>query len=317
MDTAGTARVVGEVMGTRAEVIVVGGASGLADTALARLHDLEARWSRFRPDSEISRCNRGVGAPCVVSDETAALVERLVSAWSATGGRFDPTQLPRIRALGYDRSWPFSGHSGSEGAAAAVAAPGCADIRVDRAARMVWLPPGTEIDPGGLGKGFAADLVTGELRAEGAAGGLVNVGGDLRVFGAAPTGDRWRIVVTDPDHPDAEPARIGIATGGLATSSTRRRRWTLASGGEAHHLIDPATGRPAVGPWCTVTAVAAAAWCAEAATKAALLDEAADPADLRAALGVRALLAFDRGGRPTVLADARGEIALAPTVVAS
>src|SRR5205814_4395042 len=71
---------------------------------VTRLADLEARWSRFRPDSEISRLNVAEGTAQLLSPATYALVERAVAAWRLTDGRFDPTVLPALLQLGYDRS---------------------------------------------------------------------------------------------------------------------------------------------------------------------------------------------------------------------
>ena len=92
-------------MGSDAHLVVVGGTDDLADRAQARIDQLEDRWSRFRPDSEISRLNRRAGTPVVVSPDTVGLVERATEAWRFSGGAFDPTVLgPMIRA-GYDRSF--------------------------------------------------------------------------------------------------------------------------------------------------------------------------------------------------------------------
>jgi FAD:protein FMN transferase len=91
-------------MGTTAHVIVVGDAS-LADDACARLDDLERRWSRFRPDSEVSRMNANAGAHVVVSTDTLLLVQLAVAAWHRTGGLFDPTVLAAVRRAGYDRDF--------------------------------------------------------------------------------------------------------------------------------------------------------------------------------------------------------------------
>ena len=94
------------VMGTDAHVIVVGAeAARLADLALARLERLESRWSRFLPQSEISRLNERPGVPVVVAPETFQLIDHALRAWRMTAGRFDPTILADLRAEGYDRSY--------------------------------------------------------------------------------------------------------------------------------------------------------------------------------------------------------------------
>lgn len=124
-------------MGTSAHVVVVGGDEArLIDAARRRLDDLERRWSRFLPGSEVSRLNRRPERPVVVSPDTFMLLARSVDAWHATGGRFDPTVLPAMLAAGYDRDF----------AAVATAAaprrapqptPGCGAIRLDPAVHAV------------------------------------------------------------------------------------------------------------------------------------------------------------------------------------
>ena len=92
------------VMGSTAHVTVVGGAVDLAESARERLEDLEARWSRFIPSSEISRLNHAEGRPCLVSEETRLLVRRALDAFTVTAGRFDPTLLGAVLRAGYVES---------------------------------------------------------------------------------------------------------------------------------------------------------------------------------------------------------------------
>jgi len=97
------------VMGTTAHVLVVAASADAArvgaERARDRLDELEARWSRFLPTSEVSVLNGSGGAPVVVSAETRTLVERAVEGSQRTGGRFDPTVLDSLVALGYDRDY--------------------------------------------------------------------------------------------------------------------------------------------------------------------------------------------------------------------
>src|SRR5579863_8411292 len=92
-------------MGTDAHIVVVGGGPSLLDGAVARVAELERRWSRFLPDSEISRANALSGRPLEVSAETVRLVACAVSGWRLTSGRFDPTVLPALCDAGYDRDF--------------------------------------------------------------------------------------------------------------------------------------------------------------------------------------------------------------------
>jgi FAD:protein FMN transferase len=258
-------------MGTDAHVVVVGGGVDLPDRAAARVADLESRWSRFLPDSEISRCNALSGRPVRVSDETVRLVACAVSGWRLTEGRFDPTVLAALRDAGYDRDYgAATRHALGHLPPPARPAPGCADVVWNEGERTVTLPAGVLFDPGGVGKGLAADIVTEELLAAGADGALVSLGGDVRVRGLPPEGGQWTVAVEDAAHVGVELVRIGLHDGAIATSSRLQRRWQTRAG-SAHHLIDPRTGMPAVTPLVAVTAVTADGWWAEIAAKAVLI----------------------------------------------
>jgi thiamine biosynthesis lipoprotein len=256
------------VMGSTAHVVVVAeDSTPLLDLARRRLNDLEARWSRFRPDSEISRLNTVAGRPVLVSADTIALVGCSVEAWRRTGGLFDPTVHAALVGLGYDRDLALVQADPVSAVVLPGPAPGCASIDVDPVAATVQLPPGVGIDPGGIGKGLAADLVAAELLDAGAAGCLVNVGGDLRAVGEPPTDTGWVVTVPDPVHPGEELLRMALPEGGVATSSRLERRWQ-AGDASVHHLIDPTTGAPADGDVIAATVVAVQAWEAEVLVKA-------------------------------------------------
>lgn len=257
------------VMGATVDVTVVGGDRVLLECARGRLTDLERRWSRFIPTSEVSRLNRAGGMPTRVSFETRLLVRRALDGYAITGGRFDPTLLGAILRAGYVESFERLGRPRPR---ASMLLTGADRIEVDDEAGTVRIPAGVGFDPGGIGKGLAADLVAGELIGLGAAGVCVNVGGDLRVLGAAPDGEAWRVTVDAP-WDDGEPvARLRLVDGAVATSSRLRRRWVGNDHAERHHLIDPATDTSAHSPVLAATAVASEGWQAEVLAKAAFLD---------------------------------------------
>lgn len=285
------------VMGTEANILVIGAeADTLAHLAVLRLGDLEARWSRFREDSEISGLNRAGGAPVVVSAWTVGLVERAVRGALQTDGRFDPTVLGAVVRAGYDRSFEALADpdGGVPGRAMTDGTTGAAGIEVDPVTNVVRLPAGVGFDPGGIGKGYAADLVATELMAAGADGVLVDVGGDLRVAGTPRFGDRWRIDVLDPFDPfeAATIATLGVGTGAVATSTRLRRVWSK-DGRPAHHLIDPATGVPAANGIAAVTVIASEGWRAEVLAKSAFMAGPLDAADALESLGVSGLVVTD------------------------
>ena len=136
---------------------------------------------------------------------------------------------------------------------------------------LVSLPAGMALDPGGIGKGLAADLIAAELISAGAHGCLIEIGGDVRVAGSAPDGSAWRVSVDDPFELGASRGIVRLVDGGIATSSQRKRRWMSESGAHAHHLIDPRTQTSATTSIQTVTVIAATAARAEVLTKPGFL----------------------------------------------
>jgi FAD:protein FMN transferase len=202
----------------------------------------EARFSRFRPDSLLSRLNAGE----TVSDELLARVCRhALQAFEFTGGLFNPMVLPALRAAGYDRT--FEDVSGGNPQAQPVPDPREALVLEGDS---VSLRHG-QLDLGGIVKGWTVDLAVEAIVAS-YPNLFVNAGGDLRCEGSEPGVDGWSVAVAG--LPGQAAPWEGAMTGAVATSTTRKRRWTPASGGVAHHLIDPRTGLPSASPFAQVSA---------------------------------------------------------------
>lgn len=257
-----------DAMGSTVHLLVVGpNAASDLDWARTRLDELETRWTRFSPDSELSGLNANAGYPTMVSTDTYRLVDTAIAAWEQTNGRYNPTLHHAIVSLGYDRTFAAIDHP-VRGAAPAPAGA-VAAIDLNPGLHAITLPTGTSLDPGGIGKGLAADIVAEELLARGAEGAMVNLGGDIRVIGTPPAGaTAWTISVDDPFDPDKELLRIDIPAGAVATSSRLKRQWTNAAGERIHHILDPRTGEPVDNDIAAVTVIAGEAWWAEALTKA-------------------------------------------------
>jgi len=262
------------VMGSATYVVVHGGDEHLLDVAEARLRELESWWSRFLDDSDITIANRAAGTPVVVHPDTLAVVARALDAWRQTSGRFDITVLPSLLQAGYT-------HSAIDTHAAAPSVPGTrvgmsAWVQVDYAASTLTVPAMSAIDLGGIGKGFAADIVAEELEEMGAAGAIVNVGGDLRVAGTPTDDTSWHLGIENPLDPPNHIANLRVQAGGVATSGTTVHTWSNGDGSRAHHLIDPISSRPADHRVLTATVLAADAATAEAFATAAMMMPARD-----------------------------------------
>jgi thiamine biosynthesis lipoprotein len=216
-----------------------------------RAHDqlaqLEGRWSRFVPTSEISRINTADGCPVVVHPDTIRLLRSTVDAWQLTRGVFDPTIGSALSTLGYDQPFQPGMRRGDQ---QTQPAPGLSSMWLDETAGIVCVDAGVQIDPGGCGKGLAADMVTETLARHGHTDVVVNVGGDVRAVSASQP---WTI---DIDLGPRRTVSIGLVDGAVATSSTTHRRWTTTDGHDVHHLIDPSSGLPSLAVDDTVAVVA-------------------------------------------------------------
>ena len=259
-------------MGNRFVMTVVDADDDVANGALALARRLDALWSRFRADSDITALNLAEGEPRRVDPLTSLLIREMLEAHQRTGGDYDPTLLPTL-VEGY-RSSRLDPTLSTLLPASARAPGDLTGVRIGD--DTVALPRGTTLDPGGIGKGLAADLAVRYALDRGAEGALAQFGGDVAAAGRAPDGIAWRIGVEDPFHPTEHCDIVRLVTGGVATSSTRRLRWNTLGGGSAHHLIDPRTAASIPTDIQTVTVIAASGARAESLTKSGFLRPLAD-----------------------------------------
>jgi thiamine biosynthesis lipoprotein ApbE len=253
---------------------------GRATTAVREiLEDVDAVYSRFREDSELSRLNAGAGRTLRVSPLLATAIDAAQRAARLTDGAVDPTIGQAIRVAGYDDDFSRIATARGPVTLRAWRVPGWKAIRFDRGQRTVFLPAGVELDLGSTGKALAADLAAVAAQAAAGTGGvLVSLGGDISTAGQPPAGG-WRILVAEDSRvePEGDGEVICLPAGGVATSSTTVRRWSRGSV-VLHHIIDPKTSLPTTGPFRTVTVAAATCLDANIASTAAIVlgEEAID-----------------------------------------
>ncbi len=241
----------------------------LAEAVVA---DVDATCSRFRDDSDLSIANAGAGRWVDVDPLLVAAVDVACRAAEATDGLVNPLLGRTLVQLGYDRDFsrltPPVGTVHPGDPTAADAPPSDAWRRVRTHPRgAIRVPAGTALDLGSTGKAWAADLIASAIEAEHGEPALVSVGGDVRI--AAPDREPWDISVSER-HGGTVQQRVLLTDGGLATSSTRVRRWSHG-GAVRHHLVDPRTGRPADEVWRTVTATGPTCVAANTAATAAVV----------------------------------------------
>lgn len=242
-----------------------------AETQLLQWH---AAFSRFLPDSELSQLNADPRETVPAGPVMLDLADAITAAGTLSGGLVDATLLSQIGAAGYDRHFSGDGLPVADALRLApprrAAAPhrdsGWRRIHVDRRAGTISRPPGVGLDSGGIAKGLFADLIAARLATFDAF--AVDCGGDIRLGGRA--GAEREVRITSP-FDSSVIHRLALADGAVATSGIGKRSWLDGDGRPAHHLLDPATGRPAYTGIVQVTAVAATAVLAETLAKAALL----------------------------------------------
>jgi FAD:protein FMN transferase len=285
------------------------GGERAACDARDRMLDAHERLSRFSEDSELSRLNRDPRREVPAS----SLMRRLAIAVGVAGersrGLVDATLLTEIERAGYRTSMAGRDESldhrpPTPNAPLGPAHPHPArrwrEIHVDEAAGTIARPPGLGIDSGGLAKGMVADLVADRVRGRRAF--AVDCCGDVRIGGTA--GQKRVVRVADPFGGDPV-HELALSVGALATTGITRRQWVGGDGEQAHHLLDPRSGRPAFTGVAQVTAIASLGVLAETYAKAALLS---GPAGAAAWLPHGGVIVFDDGevelvGAARALAD--------------
>ena len=217
----------------------------------AWFEDVEAVCSRFRPDSELSRVNRSRTGLVVVSELFAEVMDAADRARRLSGGLVDAGVGAAVTGWGYGRSFELVQDLDE------VPPPSPSPEWAIEARRLVRSAQ-TRFDLGGIAKGWAADRAV-----EGGMAGVVSAGGDIRSADPGTT-----VSVIDPWGATA--VRIRLGAGGLATSSTTRRRWKAGSR-EVSYVIDPRSMEPVTTPILSATVVAASAADAEVGAKSVLL----------------------------------------------
>jgi thiamine biosynthesis lipoprotein len=233
-------------MAAENEVQIHADDAGFAERAAARAIEevarIEAKYSRYRDDSVLSRINaQAGGAPVSIDEETRGLLAFADACFAQSGGLFDATSGVLRRA------WDFKGDRvpGDAELAPLVALVGWRRVELDL--QSVRLPlAGMQLDFGGFGKEYAVDRAARVLREMGLASALVNLAGDLAILGPQPDETPWRVGIRHPRRDDSLLASLPVSSGALATSGDYER-YLEADGVRHCHVLDPRTGRSARG----------------------------------------------------------------------
>ena len=284
-----------KAMGSPCELKLYARSEAQADSALQlarnEIEKLEARYSRYRPDSLLSRINAaaGTGNAIEVDDETAGLLDYAAQAYEQSDGLFDITSGVLRRA------WDFKSQRLPSQQAVAALLPLVGWDKVTWKNRRISLPiAGMELDFGGYVKEYAADVAASACIAGGIAHGLVELGGDVRLIGPHPDGSAWRVGIRHPRAPEQALAYVDMHEGAIASSGDYERAMVI-NGVRYCHILDPKTGWP-VRALSAVSVLAPQCLVAGTVSTSAMLRQGAGPAWLREV------------GLPHLVVDANGEI---------
>ncbi len=261
------------------------------DAARARIKEIERELSVTDPESAVARLNAAGGEALDVGADAAALTAFVLRVSGETGGALDPTLYPILRAWGFtteerrvpprseiDELRKFTG----------------AD-KVHQSGNSLRLEPGTMIDFGAVGKGFAGDEAAAALRKAGVVSAVANLGGNVQTLGARPGGEPWRIGVRAPQGGGL----LGVLEtdeSAVVTSGGYERFFTGPDGVLYWHILDPATGCPARSGVISATVMGASgAMCDALSTAFFVMGPEKATAYWRAREGIEFILLTDDG----------------------
>ncbi len=255
------------VMGTFANITAVGEdgetIKASIEAAFDKLVAVDEMMSDYKADSELSAVNRDAFAgPVEVSDELFAVLKASVDYSRKTQGAFDITVGPVVEL--WRRTEKSGTKPGEEELAEARARVGYEKLILDEEDKTVrFAVVGMKLDLGAIAKGYGVDLAIEEMKKAHAAGGLVDVGGDMRCFGVSPKFDNiWRVGLEDPSGASRYLLVLKLSDAAIATSGDYRR-FVMVDDQRYSHIIDPATTTSA-GELTSVTVIAATAMDADA-----------------------------------------------------
>jgi len=198
---------------------------------------IEKKFSRYRNDSVTTWIHHNRGRDLNVDDETAALIDFARRCHELSEGLFDITSGVLRRVWNFDGSDRIPAPDRIE-----ALLPLVGFEKLEWQAPRLRVPPGMELDFGGIGKEYAVDCAYGILAAQRTAPFLINFGGDLRANLPPPTGP-WRVGIERPDTDRQPTMLLDLEHGALATSGDSRR-FLLKDGKRYGHILDPRSGWP-------------------------------------------------------------------------
>ena len=271
-------------MGSPCEVKIYADSRGrarhIARRVIEEVERLEAKYSRYRKESFLSKINQAaqMGGSITVDTETAGLLDYVATCWQQSNGLFDVTSGVLRKA------WTFKDQILPDADAIKGLLNHVGWERLSWQSPTISFPePGLEVDLGGAVKEYAVDRVAALCWDAGIRHGLINLGGDIKVIGPHPKGQPWAIGIRHPRDPEGIARTVYLKRGAMASSGDYER-CIVVNDKRYGHVLNPQTGWP-VSHLASVSVVAEFCVVAGSASTIAMLLEADGPEWLKS-LGV-------------------------------
>jgi FAD:protein FMN transferase len=241
----------------------------------------ERRFTRFSEESELSALNRSAGKRFQASADLFMVLVLARRFFHLTRGLFDPSILPELKRVGYDRSMDLLREKGPAPLFESILTgerSSFSEMDLDESNQTILLPQGMALDLGGIAKGWIAEQAA-IILSRYARACAVDAGGDMFLMGLPDGMDHWPVELEDPFQPENILCSLKVSPGAIATSTVIKRAWKQA-GKDRHHIIDPRTGEPAVSDWISVTVIAPHASEAEVFAKSLLIAGPSEAEDI-------------------------------------
>ncbi|WIO73106.1 FAD:protein FMN transferase [Porticoccaceae bacterium LTM1] len=249
----------GPTMGTTYHVTVIPGevsaSENLDQVILDALNRINDQMSTYQPDSDLSKFNElPIGEVVELPAEFAAVMKISEQAYTDTEGAFDPTVGPLVDLWGFGPRDTGDVVPDADAIADALAEMGFEGLELD--GERLIKHEDVRLDLSAVAKGYAAELVSNELRSLGLYNHLVEVGGEMRLSGVKGNGERWKIGIEQPNlGQGAVNLAVSLTDAGVATSGDYRNYFEQ-NGVRYSHTIDPRTGYPVTHKLASVTVIA-------------------------------------------------------------
>lgn len=246
------------------------GSRGLYSRIFKRLSEIDSRFSVNKKNSDISKINDAAGLhPVSVHEDVAYVLRYALEIAEKSGGEFDPSIGPLVRLWGINTP-----HAKIPAEREIQEARSLVDFRKVRLeGNSVFLEEkGMSLDLGGIAKGYAADEIADILRENSVSRAVLDLGGNVYVYGRKSDGSPWHVGIRNPYGASGSPAMVlSLEDSMSVVTSGVYERFFIRDGNLYHHILDPKTGSPAQRDFLSVTILDSSSMRADALSTAAFL----------------------------------------------